>query len=170
MKLPSFERARTMLLLHRFFRTSLLVGRMPSLIGREIFRPSVRSVPARALEDAVVFVCDVERVLRGLESYDQRLIAFCILEDHSEWEAARVLHRSQVEVSRRLGEVLDLLHETFCRLGLIPRPANVLPSAAENPIRPHRLSGGKRELKTEKSKAAAETPSAAASETKGEAS
>lgn len=145
MKLPSFERARTMMLLHRFFRTSLLVGRMPSLVGREIFRTNVRSTPARALEDAVVFVCDVERVLKTLDAHDQRLIAVCVLEDRSEWEAARVFHRSQVDVSRRLGEVLDLLHETFCRLGILPRPAQNLSSAPEGALPRRRRAGGKRE-------------------------
>jgi len=159
MRLPSFERARTMVLLHRFFRTSLLVGRMPSLIGREIFRAKVRSTPARALEDAVLFVCDVERVLQNLEAYDQRLIAFCVLEDHSEWEAARVFHRSQVEVSRRLGEVLDLLHETFCRLGLLPRPTEVFPLETESVIPRHWRSGGKRGPKTEEKDADGKPPS-----------
>lgn len=107
--------------LHRFFRTSLLLGRMPSLLGREIFRGRMRSHPAGALEDAVVFVCDVEKCLRGLAPLDQRLIAFCVLEDHSEWAAARQFHCSQSEISRRLGRTLDLLHETFCRMGLLTR-------------------------------------------------
>lgn len=120
MKLPSYERMRTMALLHRFFRTALLLGRMPSLLGREIFRTRAQSQPATAFEDAVLFVCDVERCLRALEPGDQRLVAFCILEDRSEWEAARRLHRSQSDISRQLGRVLDLLHETFCRLGLLP--------------------------------------------------
>lgn len=120
-RLPTFERARTMALLHRFFRTALQLGRMPSLLGREIFRTRVRALPPRAFEDSVVFVCDVERCLRALDPLAQRLVAFCVLEDHSEWEAARRFQRSQSDVSRRLGETLDLLHETFCRLGLLRR-------------------------------------------------
>jgi len=128
MQLAAVERMRTMALLQRFFRTALLVGRMPSLLGREIFRPHVRTVPAHAFEDSVVFVCDVERCLRALEPFDQRLIAFCVLEDRSEWEAARQFHCSQSEVSRHLGEALDVLHETFCRIGLLPR----LPAGAGN--------------------------------------
>jgi len=123
MNLASYERVRTMNVLHRFFRMALMVGRMPSLLGREIFRSRVTSLPARAFEDAVVFVCDVERCLRDLEPLEQRLIAFCVLEDHSEWEAARRFQRSQSDVSRRLGQTLDLLHETFCRVGLLKRPA-----------------------------------------------
>ena len=145
MNLPTYERMRTMLLLHRFFRTALLVGRMPSLIGREVFRTNLRSTPARALEDAVVFVCDVERVLRSLTANDQRLIAICVLEDRSEWDAARVLRCGQKEVSRRLSEVLDLLHETFCRLGLLARPAPAAAPEVQTPIPRPRRKGEKDE-------------------------
>jgi hypothetical protein len=119
MRLPSYERMRTMALLHRFFRMSLLVGRMPSLLGREIFRTRMTTQPARAFEDAVLFVCDVERCLRSLDQLDQRLIAYCVLEDHSEWDAARQFQRHQSDISRRLGHTLDVLHETFCRQGLL---------------------------------------------------
>ncbi len=121
MKLPSFERSQTMNLLLRFFRTALLLGRMPSLLGREIFRSRMDCKPARAFEDSVLFVCDVERCLRELEPLDQRILAFCILEDHSEWDAARRFHCHQGEVSRRLGRSLDALYETFCRIGLMKR-------------------------------------------------
>ena len=127
MKLPTYERARTIALLHRFFRTALQLGRMPSLLGREIFRSRMRNLQARAFEDAVVFVCDVERCLLALEPFDQRLLAFCILQDRSEWEAARCFHMAQGEVSRRLSYTLDLLHETFCHLGLLPRIPDSLP-------------------------------------------
>jgi hypothetical protein len=123
MRLPSYHRAQAIALLFRFFRTALSLGRMPSLLGREVFRSSLASRPARAFEDAVVFVCDVERCVRQLDPLDQRLLGFCILEDHSEWEAARRFHRSQSEVSRRLGGALDHLHATFCQLGMLPRPA-----------------------------------------------
>lgn len=123
MNLISFERACTVGLLHRFFRTSLLVGRMPSVIGREVFRSRTSHLPARAFEDSVLFVCDVERCLRQLEPLQRKLIALCVLEDRSEWEAARRLHCSQSDVSRRLGRALDLLHETFCRVGLLKRVA-----------------------------------------------
>ena len=119
MRLASYERARTMAVLHRFFRTALLVGRMPSLLGREIFRTTLDSQPTSAFEDSVLFICDVERCLRQLHPLDQRLIAFCVLENRSEWQASRCFRMSQGEISRRLGDALDLLHETFCRIGLL---------------------------------------------------
>ena len=122
MRLESYERMRTVGLLLRFFRLSIQVGRMPSLLGREVIPSKMRAQPARVFEDTVVFVCDVERCLRGLGLLEQRLIAFCILEEHSEWEAARQFRQAQSEVSRKLGNALDMLHSTFCRVGLLVAP------------------------------------------------
>lgn len=138
MRLPSYERLRVILLLRRFFRTSLLLGRMPSVIGGDRFRSQFRSRPSRAFEDAVLFVCDVERCLRSLEPFDQRILALCIFEDRSEWETARLFGHPQAHISRRLGEVLDLLHETFCRLGLLA-PLPVDAGRTSQPARPAEL-------------------------------
>lgn len=127
MNLATYPRARTMVLLHRFLRTALSLGRLPSIVGREIFRTRMRTQPARALEDAVLFVCDVERCITALDAFEQRLIAFCILEDHSEWEASRQFQASQRNVSRCLARALDLLHESFCRKGLLRPLAEGVP-------------------------------------------
>lgn len=120
MRLASFERTRTMALLYRFLRTALSLGRMPSLVGREIFRTTARAHPAGAFENAVVFVCDVEKCLAQLEPLEQRLIAYCVLENRSEWEASRQFQASQGFVSRHLGHALDVLHVTFCQRGILP--------------------------------------------------
>jgi hypothetical protein len=117
--LTSFERTRTMALLHRFLRTAMSVGRVPSLFGREIFRARVRSSPHSAFEDAVLFVCDVEKCVALLDPLEQRLIAYCILENRSEWEASRQFHASQGFISRHLALALDFLHLTFCQRGIL---------------------------------------------------
>lgn len=131
MQLPSYERMRTIALLHRFFRTALLMGRMPSLLGREVFRARTTHQPAQAFENSLVFVCDVERCLASLEQADQRLIAMCVFEDWSEWEAARRCGQPQADVSRRLAYALDLLHDVFCRLGLLRPMATELGETEE---------------------------------------
>jgi hypothetical protein len=118
-----------MALLHRFMRTALSVGRMPSLVGREIFRTRVRAHPPSAFEDAVLFVCDVEKCLTLLDPLDQRLIAFCVLENRSEWEASRQFHASQGFISRHLGLALDLLHVAFCQRKLLPPLPEVMNSS-----------------------------------------
>jgi hypothetical protein len=119
MKLPTFERMRTLALLRRFFRAALQLGRLPSLLGRETL-PSLTAAPAaRVFESVVVFVCDTERCLKRLAPFDRRLLACCVFEDRTEWEAARRLHRAQSVISRRLGLLLDHLHAEFIRKGLL---------------------------------------------------
>jgi len=121
-----------MALLHRFLRTALSVGRMPSLVGREIFRTRVQARPPSAFEDAVLFVCDIEKCLSTLEPLEQRLIAFCVLENRSEWEASRQFRASQGFISRHLGHALDSLHVTFCSRGLLPPMPEGMSSAPTN--------------------------------------
>jgi hypothetical protein len=130
MRLPSFERARTMALLHRFLRTALSIGRMPSLVGREIFRTRVHAHPPSAFEDSVLFVCDIEKCIAQLNPLEQRLIAYCILENRSEWEASRQFHASQGFISRHLGHALDFLYLTFCQRGILKPLPEALRSAS----------------------------------------
>lgn len=53
-------RARTMAMLKAYFRFSIEVGRLPSILGREFFRAKVTSYRMASFEDAVIFVHDVE--------------------------------------------------------------------------------------------------------------
>lgn len=141
MKLPSYERMRTVSFLLFFLRTAMNIGRVPSVLGGEFFRLSTRSKPSYALENSVVFVCDVERCLAALAPLERRIVSFCIFENYSEWDAARRFQRAQSEISRRLGDALDCLHEMFIRKKLLP-PLAQLPGqeAAEIPeqIQPSR--------------------------------
>src|ERR1700688_3050553 len=59
-------RERTIALLRRYLRISVEVGRLPSLLGRELFRSKVTSYRMSSFEDAVIFVHDVERALHQL--------------------------------------------------------------------------------------------------------
>ena len=54
-------RERTVALLRRYLRISIEVGRLPSLLGRELFRSKVTSYRMTSFEDGVIFVHDVER-------------------------------------------------------------------------------------------------------------
>ena len=130
MKLATFERTRTMALLHRFLRTAISVGRMPSLFGREIFRTTSQAGPQRAFEDSVLFVCDIEKCLRMLNPLEQRLIAYCVLENRSEWEASRAFHASQGFISRHLAHALDFLYLTFCQRGILKPLPEAMRSAS----------------------------------------
>jgi len=54
-------RGRTMALLRRYFRMSLDIGRLPSLLGREFFRARVTSYRVHSFEDVVILVHDAVR-------------------------------------------------------------------------------------------------------------
>jgi hypothetical protein len=49
-------RERTIALLRRYLRISIEVGRLPSLLGRELFRSKVTSYRMSSFEDGVIFV------------------------------------------------------------------------------------------------------------------
>ena len=77
------------------------------------------SYTATTFEDRVIFVRDVEKSLDRLEYWDQQLIARIILQEHSQEQAAHILHCNRKTVQRRLPQALDLLSEDFLRVGLL---------------------------------------------------
>ena len=74
-------RSRTAALLRRYLRFSIEVGRLPSILGRELFRSKVTSYRLASFEDAVIFVYDVERALNQLNTFGQLLIATIIFQE-----------------------------------------------------------------------------------------
>lgn len=112
-------RDRTVGILRRYLRLSLETGRLPSMMGRELFRAKVSSYPSVTFEDRVIFVRDVEKYVTRLAYWDQQLIARVILQEHNHGQAAYILHCSRKTIERRLPEVLDLLSEEFLRVGLL---------------------------------------------------
>ena len=61
-------RRRTEAILRKFFRMSVEVGRLPSILESEFFRTHVTSYSVSSFEDAVIFVHDVERCVSKLGS------------------------------------------------------------------------------------------------------
>jgi hypothetical protein len=114
-------RERTLGLLRRYYRLSVEVGRLPSLLGREFFRTRVTSYRAGTFEDAVIFVHDVARGLEKLDSFDHKLIAKIVLQDYTHNETARLLGCWRRTVGRRFPEALDQLTDIFLEAGLLVR-------------------------------------------------
>jgi DNA-directed RNA polymerase specialized sigma24 family protein len=112
-------RDRTVALLKRYARASVEVGRLPSLLGRECFRARVSSYPMSSFEDVVIFVHDMDTVLRRLNPSQQRLIAMSVLEEYSLPEVARLLICPLRTVEREVPEALDILSRAFLDSGLI---------------------------------------------------
>ena len=67
-------RGRTMGLLRRYFRMSLDIGRLPSLLGREFFRARVASYHVLSFEDVVILVHEVERCLDRLDEFARDVV------------------------------------------------------------------------------------------------
>jgi DNA-directed RNA polymerase specialized sigma24 family protein len=114
-------RDRTVGLLKRYFRISIEVGRLPSLLGREFFRTRVTSYSATTFEDAVIFVHDMEQSLGQLDEFEQTVIARVVLQSYSQDEAGRMLGCKRRTIGRRYLEGLDKLSEILLRGGVLTR-------------------------------------------------
>jgi len=114
-------RERTIALLRRYLRISIEVGRLPSRLGRELFRSKVTSYRMSSFEDAVIFVHDVERALHQLDAFGKDLVAVIIFQDYSQDEAAEVLHCARRTVCRGFPEAVDRISELFLEGGLLNR-------------------------------------------------
>jgi len=114
-------RTKTISLLTRYMRMSVEIGRLPSLLGREIFRSKLSSTRVGTFENAVIFVHDVERSLDQLDEFEQQLIAVIVMQEHTHDEAAVILRCWRRTVGRRFTEALDKLSEFFLDGGLLQR-------------------------------------------------
>ena len=112
-------RERTAALLRRYLRISLEVGRLPSLLGRELFRSKVTSYRMSSFEDGVIFVHDVEHVLEQLNDFFKQLIAAIIFQEYSHDETAEALHCNRRTVNRGFAAALDRVSELFLAGGLL---------------------------------------------------
>jgi hypothetical protein len=109
----AFYRKYTEAMLRRYLRLSIQSGRVPSLLGRELFRGHVTSYRVHGFEDAVVFCFDVEKRLGRLRVMDQQLIKRIALQEYTQGEAAGMLGLSLRNCIRQYGYALDLLTEMF---------------------------------------------------------
>lgn len=123
-------RERTIGLLKKYLRLSIEVGRLPSLLGRELFRSKVTSYRMATFEDAVIFVHDVERILDQLDPFSKDLVAVIIFQDHSQDAAAHILRCNRRTICRQFPEAVDAISERFLEGGLLNRLP--LPRPVEN--------------------------------------
>jgi DNA-directed RNA polymerase specialized sigma24 family protein len=112
-------RSKTVSLLRRYMRWSLEAGRVPSLLGRELFRSRVSYYSATTFESRVLFLHDVETCLDRLDEFDRQMVGRIILQEHSHEAAARLLHCTRKTLERRLPDLLDDLSDAFLRAELL---------------------------------------------------
>ncbi|HWH58397.1 MAG TPA: hypothetical protein VN682_12250 [Terriglobales bacterium] len=114
-------RERTVALLRRYLQSSIEIGRLPSLLGRELFRSKVTAYHMSSFEDGVIFVHDVEHVLEQLSDFAKQMISIIIFQDYTRDEAADVLHCGRRTVCREFSLALDRVSELFLAGGLLNR-------------------------------------------------
>jgi len=137
----SIYRDHTIALLRRYFRMSVEVGRLPAILGREIFPMRCKNSHVTSFEDTVLFVIDVEHCLDRLDPFDRELIARIVLQEYSEDRACKLLHCGRRTIERRLPDALDCLTEMFLKQRLL-RVAEELRRALvgdEQQFRPRRV-------------------------------
>jgi hypothetical protein len=121
-------RQKTTALLRRYMRWSLEAGRVPSLLGRELFRAKISSYTATTFEARVIFLHDIERCLGRLQEFDRQIVARVVLQEYDHEAAARLLQCTRRTLERRLPELIDELSESLLKFDLLER----IPETREN--------------------------------------
>jgi len=112
-------RNRTVGMLRRYMRYSIEPGRLPSLVGRELFRSKVTKYRMFTFEDRVIFVHDMETCLHRLDEFSQQVLARIVLQEYGHEDAARLLGCTRMTVHRVLMEALDELSAILIGVGLL---------------------------------------------------
>ncbi len=140
-------RGRTVAMLRRYMRHSIETGRLPSLLGREIFRAKVTSYTVVTFEDRVIFVHDMEKCLDRLDEFSRQLIARHILQEHDQEATGRLLQCDERTVRTYVPIVLDVLSEILMEVGLMKRlgeaPQNSCQGGKNGPFSASDCEGGK---------------------------
>ncbi len=120
----AFYRKYTEAMLRRYVKMSMETGKVPSLLGKEMFRGKVTSYQVRSFDDVVIFVIDVERCLARLDEGQQYLIRRIALQEYTQGETAAMAGMPLRTVHRRYADALDELTEIFLERKLLePRTA-----------------------------------------------
>jgi hypothetical protein len=109
----SQNRRLALKVLHRYLQTSMLVGRAPSFLGKQVLRGRVSSRRMPSFEDSVIFLFDVEKCLKQLDPLSRSVVVHIALEDYTPPEAARLTGESERTIHRVYSAALERLAEIF---------------------------------------------------------
>jgi hypothetical protein len=128
-------RDRTLGMLRRYHRMSVEAGRLPSLLGRELFDSKVTEYRSVTFEDCIIFVHDMERSLAKLDFFSRSVMEAVVFQEYSQDDAAELLHCRRRTVARCYIEGLDRLTDILLETGLLDRlvePEELEEMAVEN--------------------------------------
>ncbi|MGA1983466.1 MAG: sigma factor-like helix-turn-helix DNA-binding protein [Acidobacteriaceae bacterium] len=109
----AFYRKYTEALLRRYVRMSLEAGRVPSLLGQEMFRAKVTHFRVGSFEDVVIFLHDIEHCLEKLSPRQQHLVARISLQEFTVGEVSAALGVDPRTIISSYRRAIDRLTEIF---------------------------------------------------------
>jgi uncharacterized coiled-coil protein SlyX len=115
----AFYRKRTEIVLRRYLRASLAVGRVPSVTEDITLRGRASSHRLKNFEDVVIFAIDVEKCLKTLEPRALQLVVKIALQEFMLTELAGQLGQDARTIARNYWKALDLLTAEFLKKGLL---------------------------------------------------
>jgi Sigma-70, region 4 len=115
----AFYRKYTQAMLRKYLRMSMAAGRVPSLLGRELFRGHVSSYRMNSFEDVVVFCMDIERCLAPLNPEEKELIRRVALQEYTQSEAAAVMGMSRRSAVEKYGYAIDKITVRLLAAGML---------------------------------------------------
>jgi hypothetical protein len=115
----AFYRKHTEALLRRYMHLSMEMGRTPSALGNCMFRGRVSTYKVRSFEDAIIYVFDVEKCMKRLDSFSRDLVARIALQEYTQGEAAELMGLSLRSVVRKYADALDQLSTIFLEVDLL---------------------------------------------------
>jgi hypothetical protein len=115
----AFYRKYTEGVLRRYLRCSMEAGKVPSMLGKEMFRAKVSSYRMTSFEDIIIFIHDVERCLTRLDEDQQEFIARIALQQYTIDETAELTGIRPKTVVRRYRQALDRLTRIFLSVEIL---------------------------------------------------
>ncbi|HUD22600.1 MAG TPA: sigma factor-like helix-turn-helix DNA-binding protein [Acidobacteriaceae bacterium] len=109
----AFYRKYTEAMLRRYVRMSMEAGKVPSLLGQEMFHGNVTSCRVESFDDVVIFLHDVGKCLERLDEEQQHLILRIALQQYTLGETAELMGLKPRTVVRRYGLAVDSLTRVF---------------------------------------------------------
>jgi hypothetical protein len=112
-------RYETVALLQKYLQVSLDLGRLPSVLGGEMFRAKVTSYRVSCFEDLVIFVTDVEACFNRLGEVARRFLVLSIFQEYSKQETAARMGCDVRHSQRIYADALDEMSEILLRFGVL---------------------------------------------------
>lgn len=115
----AFYRKYTEAMLLRYVSMSMEAGRVPSLLGKEMFRGKVTRYEVHSFEDVVIFIHDMEACLRRLDADQQWLIRRIAIQQFTQEEAGKMLGVGRRTIIRRYNDAINRLTGILLEVNLL---------------------------------------------------